>query len=119
MDACDDARWRVEAVQLDRGTGPRSWFEVHGDAKVFSCSSAEQVHQVLVAHAVATAIWHRRWMTHRRIRTAANERVLRRCAVLIEPMLATLGQPPAGEEVAFEFKWDGIRCVAYVDAQLR
>jgi bifunctional non-homologous end joining protein LigD len=38
---------------------------------------------------------------------------------LIEPMLATLGQPPVGEDVAFEFKWDGIRCVAYVDAQLR
>jgi hypothetical protein len=55
MDACDDARWRVEAVQLGRGTGVRSWFEVHGGAKVFYCSTADQVHRVLAAHAVATA----------------------------------------------------------------
>jgi bifunctional non-homologous end joining protein LigD len=34
----------------------------------------------------------------------------------IAPMLATLGEPPAGGEFAFEFKWDGIRCLAYVRA---
>ncbi|AGZ43975.1 non-homologous end-joining DNA ligase [Actinoplanes friuliensis] len=38
---------------------------------------------------------------------------------VIEPMLATLGEPPAGDDVALEFKWDGIRCLAYVDDGVR
>ncbi|MEU4244309.1 non-homologous end-joining DNA ligase [Actinoplanes sp. NPDC026619] len=34
---------------------------------------------------------------------------------LIPPMLAALGQMPAGEEWAFEFKYDGVRAVTYLD----
>jgi bifunctional non-homologous end joining protein LigD len=34
---------------------------------------------------------------------------------LVEPMLATLGPLPAGGEWGFEFKWDGLRAIAYVD----
>jgi bifunctional non-homologous end joining protein LigD len=33
----------------------------------------------------------------------------------IEPMLATLGKPPAAPGYAVEFKWDGIRCLAFAD----
>jgi len=33
----------------------------------------------------------------------------------IQPMLATLaGEPPEGEDWAFEIKWDGVRAIAYV-----
>jgi bifunctional non-homologous end joining protein LigD len=33
--------------------------------------------------------------------------------VVIRPMLATLGRPPAGDGWAVEFKWDGYRAIAY------
>ncbi|MEV4639902.1 non-homologous end-joining DNA ligase [Actinoplanes sp. NPDC049548] len=33
----------------------------------------------------------------------------------VAPMLATLGAPPGGPGQAIEFKWDGIRCVAYAE----
>lgn len=32
----------------------------------------------------------------------------------VEPMLATLGEPPGDGDFAYEFKWDGIRCLAAV-----
>ena len=34
---------------------------------------------------------------------------------LVEPMLATLGSLPTDGEWGFEFKWDGVRAIAYVD----
>jgi bifunctional non-homologous end joining protein LigD len=34
---------------------------------------------------------------------------------LVEPMLATLGSLPTEEEWGYEFKWDGVRAIAYVD----
>lgn len=37
-------------------------------------------------------------------------------AVLIPPMLATLGTLPTGAGWATEFKWDGVRTVGYLDA---
>ena len=36
-------------------------------------------------------------------------------APLIPPMLASVGRLPAGSGWAYEFKWDGVRAVAYVD----
>jgi bifunctional non-homologous end joining protein LigD len=38
---------------------------------------------------------------------------------LIEPMLATPGELPTEGDWGYEFKWDGIRAVAYVDGDLR
>jgi bifunctional non-homologous end joining protein LigD len=38
---------------------------------------------------------------------------------LIEPMLATLGPLPTDGEWGYEFKWDGLRALAYVDGDLR
>jgi len=35
---------------------------------------------------------------------------------LIRPMLATLGELPEPPGWAYEFKWDGVRAIAYVDA---
>jgi bifunctional non-homologous end joining protein LigD len=35
--------------------------------------------------------------------------------ILIEPMLATLGPLPTDREWGYEFKWDGVRAIAYVD----
>jgi bifunctional non-homologous end joining protein LigD len=35
---------------------------------------------------------------------------------LIAPMLATLGDLPTGTGWAYEFKWDGVRAVSYLDA---
>ncbi|HEX3782489.1 MAG TPA: non-homologous end-joining DNA ligase [Pseudonocardiaceae bacterium] len=35
---------------------------------------------------------------------------------LIQPMLATPGEVPAGVGWAFEFKWDGVRAVSYLDS---
>jgi bifunctional non-homologous end joining protein LigD len=35
---------------------------------------------------------------------------------LIAPMLATLGDLPAGPGWGFEFKWDGVRAITYLDA---
>jgi bifunctional non-homologous end joining protein LigD len=40
---------------------------------------------------------------------------VKRLPVLVRPMLATAGPPPAGDGWALEFKWDGIRAVSYVD----
>ena len=34
---------------------------------------------------------------------------------LVEPMLATLGSLPTVGEWGYEFKWDGVRAIAYVD----
>jgi bifunctional non-homologous end joining protein LigD len=34
---------------------------------------------------------------------------------LVEPMLATLGSLPTDGEWGYEFKWDGVRAIAYVD----
>src|SRR5439155_24540571 len=35
---------------------------------------------------------------------------------LIRPMLAVTGEPPTGSGWGLEFKWDGVRAVAYVEA---
>lgn len=35
----------------------------------------------------------------------------------VAPMLAVAGQPPEGSAWAFEFKWDGVRCVAAVGGE--
>jgi bifunctional non-homologous end joining protein LigD len=35
---------------------------------------------------------------------------------LIAPMLATLDDLPAGPGWGFEFKWDGVRAITYLDA---
>ena len=40
----------------------------------------------------------------------------RRAIPLIRPMLATAGPLPAGDDWAYELKWDGVRAVAYLDA---
>jgi bifunctional non-homologous end joining protein LigD len=37
-------------------------------------------------------------------------------AVLISPMLATLGAVPTGAGWAYEFKWDGVRAISYVQS---
>src|ERR1043165_5529353 len=37
-------------------------------------------------------------------------------AALISPMLATLGELPVAGGWAYEFKWDGIRALAYLGA---
>jgi hypothetical protein len=50
-----DTGWRVEAVRLDRGTGLRSWFVVHGAGTVTYCATAGQVQAVLAAHHVKTS----------------------------------------------------------------
>jgi bifunctional non-homologous end joining protein LigD len=34
---------------------------------------------------------------------------------VVEPMLATLGALPTDEDWGYEFKWDGVRAIAYVD----
>ena len=34
---------------------------------------------------------------------------------VVEPMLATLGSLPTEEDWGYEFKWDGVRALAYVD----
>jgi bifunctional non-homologous end joining protein LigD len=38
---------------------------------------------------------------------------------LVEPMLPTLGSLPADGDWGYEFKWDGLRAIAYVDGDLR
>jgi len=38
---------------------------------------------------------------------------------LVEPMLATLGALPTDGEWGYEFKWDGVRAIAYFDGNLR
>jgi hypothetical protein len=37
-------------------------------------------------------------------------------AVLISPMLATLGTLPTGPGWAYEFKWDGVRAITYLQS---
>jgi bifunctional non-homologous end joining protein LigD len=37
-------------------------------------------------------------------------------AVLISPMLATLGTVPTGPGWAYEFKWDGVRAISDLQA---
>src|SRR5689334_25318322 len=36
---------------------------------------------------------------------------------VVPPMLATLGALPTGGDWAYEYKWDGVRAVVYVDGQ--
>jgi bifunctional non-homologous end joining protein LigD len=36
---------------------------------------------------------------------------------LVEPMLATLGRLPTDGKWGYEFKWDGVRAIAYVDGE--
>lgn len=38
---------------------------------------------------------------------------------LLQPMLATPGQPPEAPDYLYEVKWDGFRCLAYVDGGTR
>jgi bifunctional non-homologous end joining protein LigD len=34
---------------------------------------------------------------------------------LLRPMLATLGELPSGGGWSYEFKWDGVRAIVYVE----
>ena len=43
MGLSHEYRWRVEAVQLDRGTGLRPWFEVHHGGGVWYCATATEL----------------------------------------------------------------------------
>ncbi len=56
---------------------------------------------------------NRAWMVHRMDDAPAGYAVLPRD---LRPMLATLGTLPEDDESwAYEFKWDGIRAISYVD----
>jgi ATP-dependent DNA ligase len=54
----------------------------------------------------------RRAASRRRTGGGRNDRT----AVLISPMLATLGTVPTGPGWAYEFKWDGVRAISYLQA---